>query len=72
MPQDSSEYEQAVSSIESIASDLGFSVLGWRETPIDSSNLGSGAVGTMPKFTQIFLTYQIDDGRGIFWYRFRS
>ncbi len=63
MPQNSSEYEQAVSSIESIASDLGFSVLGWREVPIDSSNLGSGALGTMPNFSQIFLAYQIDDTR---------
>ena len=62
MPQDPSEYNQAVSSVEIIAEEIGFSILGWRETPVDSSNLGSGAVGTMPKFTQIFLTYRNDDG----------
>ena len=62
MPQDSSEYDQAVSSVEMIAEEVGFTILGWRDTPVDSSNLGSGALGTMPKFSQIFLTYTNDDG----------
>ena len=63
LPQDTNEYSQAVSAVENIATELGFLVLGWREVPTDSSNLGSGALGTMPKFLQIFLACKTEDGK---------
>jgi glutamate synthase (NADPH/NADH) large chain len=33
----------------------GATVLGWRELPIDASNLGKTALSVMPKFMQIFI-----------------
>jgi len=62
LPQDSSEYSEALASVEAIAEELGFTVLGWRDVPTDGLNLGSGALGTMPKFAQVFLTFK--DGSG--------
>ena len=62
MPQDDSKCDLAINQTEAIASDLNLEVLGWREVPVDSSFLGSGALGTMPKFLQLFIAATSVDG----------
>ena len=62
MPQDDSKCDLAINQTEAIASDLNVEVLGWREVPVDSSFLGSGALGTMPKFLQLFISATSVDG----------
>ncbi len=42
--------------IEKMALQEGFSVLGWREVPVNADILGAGAKRSMPAFTQIFLS----------------
>ncbi|AKK07611.1 glutamate synthase large subunit [Corynebacterium testudinoris] len=42
--------------IEAIAVEEGATVLGWREVPVDPTNLGSMALDAMPHFEQIFLS----------------
>ncbi|MDP6144767.1 MAG: glutamate synthase large subunit [Acidimicrobiales bacterium] len=56
MPQDETNFKTAKDQIAEKAAALGMLVLGWRNVPIDSSSLGKGALGTMPKFVQIFLS----------------
>jgi len=41
--------------IKEIVEAEGASVLGWRELPIDATNLGKTALSVMPKFMQIFI-----------------
>ncbi|MCH1513475.1 MAG: glutamate synthase large subunit [Acidimicrobiales bacterium] len=62
LPQDSSDFKDAKNSIEGIAHSLGIEVLGWREVPTNSSMLGSGALGTMPKFSQVFVACNLENG----------
>ncbi|MED5445209.1 MAG: glutamate synthase large subunit [Actinomycetota bacterium] len=62
MPQDDNKCDSAITQIETIAASLNLDVLGWREVPIDSSFLGSGALGTMPKFLQVFISATSADG----------
>ncbi|MFD4478748.1 MULTISPECIES: glutamate synthase large subunit [unclassified Streptomyces] len=45
----------AVSQIETIASEEGLTVLGWRDVPVAPELLGSTARSTMPVFRQIFV-----------------
>lgn len=47
--------EGAVSQIETIASEEGLTVLGWRDVPVAPELLGSTARSTMPVFRQIFV-----------------
>ncbi|MCQ9342227.1 glutamate synthase large subunit [Corynebacterium kozikiae] len=42
--------------IEAIAREEGAEVLGWREVPIDPSDLGEMALDAMPHFEQVFIT----------------
>ncbi|MGW7306153.1 glutamate synthase large subunit [Streptomyces sp. NPDC054835] len=46
---------QAVSRIETIASEEGLNVLGWREVPVAPELLGASARATMPVFRQLFV-----------------
>ena len=55
LPQDPDEAAKAIDHIEKLASDESLEVLGWRDVPVDSSMLGSGALRTMPIFRQIFV-----------------
>ncbi|MEI9908117.1 MAG: glutamate synthase large subunit [Actinomycetota bacterium] len=43
------------SEVEALATEEGLVVLGWRELPINSVNLGKTALSVMPKFEQLFL-----------------
>ncbi|WP_306333837.1 glutamate synthase large subunit [Streptomyces sp. KL118A] len=47
--------EGAVSQIETIASEEGLTVLGWRDVPVAPELLGATARSTMPVFRQIFV-----------------
>ncbi|MEV0120134.1 glutamate synthase large subunit [Streptomyces sp. NPDC050703] len=47
--------DAAVSQIETIASEEGLTVLGWREVPVAPELLGATARSTMPVFRQIFV-----------------
>lgn len=47
--------DAAVSRIETIASDEGLTVLGWRDVPVAPELLGATARSTMPVFRQIFV-----------------
>ncbi|APY88814.1 glutamate synthase subunit alpha [Streptomyces alfalfae] len=47
--------DAAVSQIETIASEEGLTVLGWREVPVAPELLGATARSTMPVFRQVFV-----------------
>ena len=42
--------------LEEIAEEEGLKILGWRELPINSSNLGATALSVMPHFEQLFVS----------------
>ncbi|MCT4355171.1 glutamate synthase large subunit [Streptomyces sp. Je 1-79] len=46
---------QAVSQIETLASEEGLTVLGWRDVPVAPELLGASARATMPVFRQLFV-----------------
>ena len=56
LPSDAGEAQVAVKAIETIASEEGLTVLGWRDLPTDASMVGITARSTMPAFRQVFLT----------------
>jgi glutamate synthase (NADPH/NADH) large chain len=45
---------QEVSGVEKVLGDEGFTVLGWREVPVDGSVPGKSAAAVMPTFRQVF------------------
>ncbi|MEU6808455.1 glutamate synthase large subunit [Streptomyces sp. NPDC046831] len=53
LPEDGTD--DAVSQIETIATDEGLTVLGWREVPVAPELLGATARSTMPVFRQLFV-----------------
>ncbi|MFJ3583887.1 glutamate synthase large subunit [Streptomyces sp. NPDC090127] len=53
---------QAVSQIETIASEEGLDVLGWREVPVAPELLGASARATMPVFRQLFVADGSSEG----------
>ncbi|POX40322.1 glutamate synthase large subunit [Streptomyces sp. Ru73] len=55
LPSDAEEAQAAVSKIETIASEEGLTVLGWRVVPVAPQLLGNGARATMPAFSQLFV-----------------
>ncbi|OEV09392.1 glutamate synthase [Streptomyces nanshensis] len=55
LPADETETAEAVSQIETLASEEGLTVLGWREVPVAPELLGPGARATMPSFRQLFV-----------------
>ncbi|MDJ1133880.1 glutamate synthase large subunit [Streptomyces iconiensis] len=54
----------AVSQIETLASEEGLRVLGWREVPVAPQLLGAGARATMPVLRQLFVTDAADAEAG--------
>ncbi|SCK28945.1 glutamate synthase (NADPH/NADH) large chain [Streptomyces sp. WMMB 714] len=62
LPGDETEAATAVSQIETLASEEGLDVLGWREVPVAPGLLGPGARATMPHFRQLFVKDAAEDG----------
>lgn len=59
LPAEAERAADAVSRIETIASEEGLDVLGWRVVPVAPQMLGNRARATMPAFSQLF----VGDGR---------
>ncbi len=55
LPQSDDAAEKSREEIERITSEEGLRVLGWRDTPFDSSDVGSQALASMPRFSQVFI-----------------
>jgi glutamate synthase (NADPH/NADH) large chain len=55
LPADAAAAATAVAAIERLADEEDLRVLGWRDVPIDPSDLGATAVSVMPAFRQIFV-----------------
>ncbi|MGO1834309.1 MAG: glutamate synthase large subunit [Actinomycetaceae bacterium] len=49
------ERAKAVELVETIAAEEGIEVLGWRTVPVDPSEIGPTALGTMPTMRQLFV-----------------
>ncbi|MGW5020991.1 glutamate synthase large subunit [Streptomyces sp. NHF165] len=56
LPAESSASADAVSHIETLASEEGLRVLGWRDVPVAPDLLGAGARATMPLLRQLFVS----------------
>ncbi|MDA9007566.1 glutamate synthase large subunit, partial [Litoricola sp.] len=55
---DPSVEAEAVSAIEAVLNSRRLAVIGWRDVPVDPSNLGPIARGNMPVFKQVFVEPQ--------------
>ncbi|MDE0268540.1 MAG: glutamate synthase large subunit [Acidimicrobiaceae bacterium] len=55
LPSSSESIGQTTAEVERIVRSEGLKVIGWREVPVDPSELGSGACSIMPSFCQIFI-----------------
>jgi glutamate synthase (NADPH/NADH) large chain len=55
LPGDAAEVAEAIESIGKVVASEGLEVLGWRDVPVQPDGLGSGALGAMPTFKQLFL-----------------
>ena len=55
LPVDAATAAAAVALVEQAAAQEGLSVLGWRDVPVDPSELGPTARSVMPAFRQVFL-----------------
>ncbi|MEY9843422.1 glutamate synthase (NADPH/NADH) large chain [Streptacidiphilus sp. BW17] len=55
LPDDDAADAAAVSAIETIASEEGLTVLGWRDVPVSPDLLGATARSVMPRFRQLFV-----------------
>ncbi|MFA5177096.1 MAG: glutamate synthase subunit alpha, partial [Candidatus Omnitrophota bacterium] len=55
LPQDPQEREFCKEAFEKSIKENGQILLGWRDVPIDDSNIGEGAKSTQPVFGQIFI-----------------
>src|SRR5690606_32577042 len=55
LPKDTAKADAAAAEVDRIVAEEGLEVLGWREVPIDDSELGSMAKDAMPTFRQIFV-----------------
>ncbi|MFZ2528040.1 MAG: glutamate synthase large subunit [Rhodococcus sp. (in: high G+C Gram-positive bacteria)] len=55
LPQDAAAADAAQAAVDAIVADEGLEVLGWREVPVDDSDLGSMAKSAMPTFRQLFI-----------------
>ncbi|MGH3313440.1 MAG: glutamate synthase subunit alpha, partial [Streptomyces sp.] len=62
LPAEEAEAATAVSHIETLASEEGLRILGWREVPVAPELLGPGARATMPSFRQLFVADAADEG----------
>ncbi|MCB0969997.1 MAG: glutamate synthase subunit alpha, partial [Acidimicrobiales bacterium] len=55
LPADAIEAQRATDAIDKIVASEGLEVLAWRDVPVVPDSLGSGALGAMPSFKQLFL-----------------
>ena len=55
LPQHPEQAAAGQRACEEIVADEGFTVLGWRDVPVDPSILGKAAAETMPTFRQVFI-----------------
>jgi glutamate synthase (NADPH) large chain len=55
LPQDAGARESAVAAVEEIVADEDLRVVGWRDTPIDNSAIGSMASDVEPCFRHLFI-----------------
>ena len=55
LPGTPEQVAEARAAIDAIVAEEGLEVLTWRDVPVDPSTLGSGALGAMPTFTQLFV-----------------
>ena len=56
LPADAGACEKAIDAIEATVNEVGLSVLGWRDLPINPSCLGRTALAAMPTFKQLFVS----------------
>ncbi|WP_375483580.1 glutamate synthase large subunit [uncultured Jatrophihabitans sp.] len=55
LPRDDEQADAVVELVEAVAADEGLVVLGWRDVPVVTDELGPTALGVMPRFRQLFL-----------------
>ncbi|MBA3282267.1 MAG: glutamate synthase large subunit, partial [Acidimicrobiia bacterium] len=55
LPGDEAQVASTVEAVEKIIASEGLEVLAWRDVPVVPDSLGSGALGAMPAFKQLFL-----------------
>ncbi|MEU7198997.1 glutamate synthase large subunit [Streptomyces sp. NPDC045470] len=65
LPSVAEDAAAAVSRIETIASEEGLDVLGWRVVPVAPQLLGNGARATMPAFSQLFVADKHGEDTGL-------
>jgi glutamate synthase (NADPH) large chain len=56
LPPDPGSCEKAMAAIEATVDEVGLSVLGWRDLPVDPGCLGETARAAMPTFKQLFVS----------------
>jgi glutamate synthase (NADPH/NADH) large chain len=56
LPLETTARSKAVAQVESIMTEEGLNVLGWRDVPVDDSMLGSIARSVIPHFSQLFVS----------------
>ena len=66
LPKVKNQYEFCKSVFEKEILDQGLSILGWREVPVDSSQLGEIALASEPNIEQIFITKTEEIDEAIF------
>ena len=64
VPADPDTAARSMARVESIVRDEGLRVLGWRDVPVNASDVGKTALGVMPGFKHLFLD-DPDGARGI-------
>ncbi|WP_410654048.1 glutamate synthase large subunit [Amycolatopsis sp. lyj-112] len=65
LPQSEERRGWAMTTIERIAAEEGMRVLGWRDLPVHTEHVGTGAAETMPHFSQLFLSGRQDALSGL-------
>lgn len=55
MPTTEAAYQDAKAAVDQALRSRGLAVIGWRDVPIDPTNLGPIALGNMPAFRQVFV-----------------
>ena len=63
LPAEAEQADKAAAQIEGIMGEEGLEVLGWREVPIDNSEIGQFAKRAEPTFRQVFISGTDDQGQ---------
>src|SRR3954462_14770650 len=56
LPSDDAEASEAIRGIEALVEEEELRLLGWRDVPLDPSDLGATALSVMPRFRQLFVS----------------